>query len=234
MEELKRRVESGHSLLERIERAGAAVLLDRGLSKSDLNAAFRLLNPSLASQIVGEAIDIRNEALLLARIRALADRVHNDTYEDDAVSVQLGAVEGPDLETILNRDQLRKSLALFDHELKTASERLETARNAEQARERYLGKQRKHKEIQESLSRYDRYCEDWANRSQVENKIEEVKKAIATTEADVAELDKEIAKAKQREHDNQEEEERIHDCRATLAPGEVNYKTLFTACTSTL
>ncbi|MGA2254051.1 MAG: hypothetical protein ABSG53_05260 [Thermoguttaceae bacterium] len=217
VEDLRRSIASHRTLLEQIEHAGATVLLNRGLSKAELDSIFRVLNPSLARQIVGEAVEIRDEEVLLAELRGLASRVKEGSYQDDAVRVRLDGVEGPDLETILNRDQLRKSLVLSELELKTAVERLETAEHVARARQTLAAMQQKHNEFHDSLERYEQYCKDWAERGPTEDAVSQLRKAIQDTGEKIAMIDKAIEEAQGCDSQMSSEESALRDASKDLA-----------------
>lgn len=211
VEDLKRNVANDRTLLEQIERAGATVLLSRGLSKAELDSIFRVLNPGLARQIVGEAIEIRDEVGLLAELRMLATKVTDGSYQDDAVCVRLDGLEGPNLDTILNRDQVRKSLVLSELELKTAQERLETAEHVVGAQQTLSAKQREYKEIHNSLERYDRSCKDWADRDRDESEVTGLRNTIRETGEEIATIDRAIDKAQKQDSQISSRETRLRD-----------------------
>lgn len=216
VEDLRRSIASYRTLLEQIEHAGATVLLNRGFSKAELDSVFRVLNPSLARQIVGEVVEIRDEERLLAELRGLASRVTEGAYQDDTVRVRLDGVEGPDLETILNRDQVRKSLALSELELKTAEERLETAEHAARARETLAAMQQKHNALHDSLERYDQYCKEWAERGPTEDTVNGLRKAIEDTSEKITRIGKAIEEAKDCDSQMTSEESALRDASKDL------------------
>ena len=217
VEDLKIRLASDQGLLEKNDKAGAAILLDKGLSRPDLDAAFRMLNPALAHQIVGDTIGIKDEVLLLDEIRTIAGQVHGDVFQNDCVRIHLRGLRGPDLDTILSRDQLRKRIAILEQDLTSACERLQTAEDAVQAKQRLEAKVQKHKKILESLARYDRYCVDWEQRPILEKKVADLETTLRTTRDQITERKRIVGTARENEEQVKDERDRIQQAVKDLA-----------------
>lgn len=96
-----------------------------------LAQVFALANPDLLGQSVDGPLQLLDEAALAARIEAIAVRIENGVYRDDALSIELAGLSAPDLRRYSDPAVIRAEIA----ELETAVARDREALEAAQQRE---------------------------------------------------------------------------------------------------
>src|SRR5262249_31392325 len=93
---LTRQITTDQRAVEQWERTAAAELRRTGVTDSELESAFHVVNPDLLKLVVGESLTVKDAGGAVGRIRAISRRIKNGSYSDESLEVDLSGVGGPD------------------------------------------------------------------------------------------------------------------------------------------
>jgi hypothetical protein len=189
---LLRQMGDDRRVIEHWDRTATAVLIAMGLSKGDLEEAFRIANPALLNLVLGETLTIRDKAAVLERLRGIARRIKDNRYEDGVIEAALEHIDGPALHVTRDKEQLRHRIHLTEQDLADARERLKVSEGQEMAQRRLQDQTQELERQRSQLSQYDQYVQRWAQRGQLEQQIAATQNSISETERTVVELQKAI------------------------------------------
>ncbi len=153
-----------------------------------------LLDRRVLESVVGEQIDILNEAALLERLKAAAERCDARCYEDDAVIVEFtpGAVTTAGQIGLL--DKLQEDIRGLKREVQRLERNIETLRDAKPLRERLPLAQKEHGDQIRLISDYQQFCERAENEDAMQTDL--VKQRDAVAELEQKQKDNEEARTK--------------------------------------
>lgn len=186
---LEQQIAMDRKALQRWEQTAAAECRRAGISDTDVESAFHILNPALLKLIVGDTVKIANEGAIVKRIRQIASRVHDGTYADDAIEADLSDIAGPDAAVLRDRVQLGHQIAINEQELRQQAARLGVAEDQERARATLEVLKNEHDEVRRELAEHDQYVKAWSVRADVERRLTTAKQAIQDIQKTISELE---------------------------------------------
>jgi chromosome segregation ATPase len=187
---LTRQITTDQRAIEQWERTAAAELRRAGVTDSELDSAFHVVNPDLLKLIVGESLTVKDAGGAVGRIRAVARRIKNGTYADEALEADLSGVGGPDPKATRDPEQLKRQVKLKQQELDRQTALLGTARDQAKARAALEKLRGEYTERRDELANYDTYKLAWANRSELKRQLDGITKDLASAKEEISRLDK--------------------------------------------
>lgn len=193
VKELRRQLDTDRRAVEQWEHTAAAELRRAGVTDGEIAAAFHIANPSLLKLIVGETLTIKDLNITLERVRAIASRVKDNVYSDNAMEVDLLRIGDSDVTLLRDLDQMRRGIQISEQELKQQTERLNIAEDREKARVDLDSLKNEHSGLLDELSQYDQYSTAWSNRVTVEGHLNNAKQSLVDAHREILDLDKQLA-----------------------------------------
>jgi len=185
------------SAIQHLDRALVTVLR-RDLSDAELAPLIALFNPEILQLPVGDdGVRILDRSLLIASLRAVAARIHNQQYSDPAISLPLRV--SPDLlAELADPDVLRRRLAETEDEIR----RWESILHAISQREQLTTQLNKLRSEQESarkrLFEWEQACHEAAELPRLEADLRNTDAAIESVAARIRDLETRAAAERRR------------------------------------
>ncbi|MFH1497637.1 MAG: hypothetical protein ABII82_07400, partial [Verrucomicrobiota bacterium] len=200
-EALERQLASKLAELEQRERSASRLSdlfitwLRKHLPEQSVARLGALLDRRVLESVVGEQIDILNEAALLERLKAAAERCDARCYEDDAVIVEFtpGAVTTAGQIGLL--DKLQEDIRGLKREVQRLERNIETLRDAKPLRERLPLAQKEHGAQIRFISDYQQFRERAENEDSLQSNLSKQRAAVAELEENLRANEKARTKA---------------------------------------
>jgi chromosome segregation ATPase len=202
---LTRQITTDRRAVEQWERTAAAELRRAGVTDSELDSAFHVVNPDLLKLIVGENLTVKDIGSAVGRIRAVSGRVKNGTYSDESLEADLSGMDGPDPKATRDPEQLKRQIKLKQQELDRQTALLGTAKDQAKARAALEQLRNEYVERRDELARYDAYKKAWANRSELKRQLDDITQRLTNAQEEISRLDKQ-AKALDKDHKRLEQD----------------------------
>ncbi len=222
--QLERQIATDRKALELWERTVVAELRRRGVSDSELDSAFRVANPELLKLIVGENVIIRDADAVIERIHAIADRIRDGKYADEAMEADLDGVAGPDGTIVRDAAHLKNQIAINQEDLRQQTVRLRTAEDQVTARARLVRLVEEVKEQSSELAAYDAYTRAWSGRADLENRLNDAREEVANVNQDISELEEQLRTQAEEARRVQKELQVLREQRDKLAAAVRDYQ----------
>jgi len=147
-------------LMEGITRTAATKL--KGMcGETDLKQAFRLLNHKVLSLQLGpDGLWIDDEAGLLARIKAISEKIYDDVYQDGAVTLSLAALDPPCLEEYTDPALIAEKIKVLEEALARDKMTLQAAEETEKLAQRKKALEQEYEVLKERRRRFSVFQEN--------------------------------------------------------------------------
>lgn len=203
-EQLQRDVQGAEHALAHWTHRTYSALRQMKLDDAAIKDVFRLLNPGLLQLSTKDSATIKDRSRLKRNLTGLAALIHEDTYSDESIDLQLGSIPAPDLTTHESKDQLQKELQVLRDELQQAQQRLEVARNVQRAKAALKELEQERDRLAATVGEYDGYQAKWEDRATLESSIRTTTDEKNSLEAAIAELKTRVHTLTEEENANRE------------------------------
>lgn len=184
-EVLERHLKSKMEELERRERSASRLSdlfitwLRKHLPEQSVARLGALIDRRILESVIGEQINILNEAALLERLKVAAERCDDSHYEDDAVIVEFtqGAVTTAGQIGIL--DKLQEEIRDLRRNVQRLKRNIETLRDAKPIRERLPLAEKEHSAQIKLIADYQQFLEQVENEGNLQSDLSE-QRALVT------------------------------------------------------
>jgi hypothetical protein len=190
--QLRRQIATDHRVLDRWEKTAVAELRRTGIAETDIENAFRIINPDLLKLIVGDSLTVKDATTSAERIRTIARRIKGGAYSDDSVEVDLTSVAGPDSDTLGDPQLLSNHIALNEQDLVQQGSRLKTAEDQESARTTLAELKEEYATLSAELAEHDAYAKAWSERKNLEKRLANAKNAVDEIQQQISELQRQV------------------------------------------
>lgn len=188
---LRKEIDTKERSLANWERRVSAWLLDQGLDAEQLGMLFRLLNPGLLHLVVGDDVDVSDASAVLRRLRVLAHHVSGETYADEAVTVRLSALLGPEAADLRDPEINRRNLALLRDRLEGELKRLAVAADVDRAKTDLSKLESEYAGVRQRLADYDQYNARWKDRPVLQQQLDSLNVTLREANSGLDDLAKE-------------------------------------------
>lgn len=163
--------------------------LRRHYAPAQIEALFRLLNPALLGQAVGEALQLHDEAALRARLDGLLAKIDQGRYADAAVDLDLQALPAESLATFHDPAAIAERLEDLSQSIAQDADTLEAARQREALQSEVRRLEEAEQQTRQNLAALDQLREmralagDWqAERKALEPQIDKLRVELQALE----------------------------------------------------
>lgn len=134
----------------------------------ELERLFRLGNPALLTEKIGEALVIRDEQALRSELQALLDAFDGEVFASPGVRIDVSTLQGPTLARILDPEQVRERISALKRQLRADEDILQVAQDLEAHRAQLGERKAEIEAMQARLLDYDRLQKELAGLPELE------------------------------------------------------------------
>ncbi|MDB5389032.1 MAG: chromosome segregation protein [Planctomycetaceae bacterium] len=186
---LTQRIEIDEKALLQWEKTAAAELFRAGLTESEFDSAFRIINPGLLKLVVGESVTVKKRDELIVRIRNICQNTRANIYTDAGIEVNVSETSGPDFNAMRDPVNLRNQIALDRQELDDKLLLLRAAEDQSLAQLTLDKLRRDCDERSRELNEHDSYAMAWAARSELELRLAGAKRSVVDGNSEIINLE---------------------------------------------
>ena len=166
-------------------------LLQQGVSRKELDSVFRLFNSDTLHLSLNDSVQVTNDRELIERLKAIAMRFKKSVYSDDLLRVNLSSIN-PSTEELENRDLLLERLTLAEAALAQSLAKFDAVKDREAKKTQLFELQVKWRNFENDLNEYERYRDEWENRSRLKKQVDDQTKACDVIESAIKENGKSL------------------------------------------
>ena len=190
--QIRQQVVNDQRVVDHWDRIVVAELRRAGISDDELDTAFRIANPDLLTQVVGETVTIKDLDATVRRIQEIGKRVADDLYTDETVTIVVADVCGPDFQDMHDPEEVRHRIELKREDLSRQDSRLEAAEDQQKARDKLDNLKKQYEPARAELQEYDNYLTAWSRRTELETRRDRTKEQISKVTNEINTLEDQL------------------------------------------